>query len=174
VQSKMKLQHARFRFSMGQSTRKEFFAKLQTCNITLKELLELSGRIYNPEQNTLLSGYPVPVKDVGICEFWQHAQEVYEAFSRAWHCSCRYQHQTQVMLQHRKSDDRDLRLILRKSDPDHNGTQAGQGIAIRESPYPEGLRQNQTLPPSQSSKQPKYSLRSLKLGGTKQAVTKIS
>ncbi|KAF7538247.1 hypothetical protein G7054_g3085 [Neopestalotiopsis clavispora] len=130
----MSFQHERIRFSNGESGRTKFFTALQKYNDRLEKLLDLSDRVRGMEQiiPTSSERRVGSTSDAEICKFWQHAQDVYTAFSDAWTCNCRSQHQTQLMLQHRLKDDKEMQLILMANMPDSNGVPFGHGVTIRE------------------------------------------
>lgn len=151
--SKRTITYEKFRimFSNGEATRELFLTQLHNYNGMLENLLASSDRVRSLEQETrLLQGRTMllPV-DTGLCEFWQHAHKVYDAVSTAWSCNCRAQHQTQLMLQHRTSDNREMRMIFRSAPSSQGGFPSGRAVVIHKSTGTEtrlGDRADSVLP----------------------------
>lgn len=146
---------------MQESTREKLFSKLEAYNGRLEKLLSSIDKMEDLERNMAQSFGQSSRHLVGdeICRFWQHAHQVFDALSGAWTCRCRSQHQTQLLLQHRKPNDKEMRLILRAATTDDKlssgyAVMVGESIELKTSPDFQQPSEKITTPP-QNSNSPK-------------------
>lgn len=125
----------------------------------MKELLRSTDELQSLWDNAAwLFGQDTTLRvDAGICEFWQHAQNVYDAVSGAWVCECRSQHNMLLLLQNRQIVDTEMRLIITARPITNGAPLPSHGVVIREPTAKADAKPDdqETLPLFRASKQPK-------------------
>lgn len=101
----------RVKFSQNEKQRVEIMGRLQACNDKLKTILQISDdnhRLVQERASNASRG------DTSICRFWRQAGKVFSALSTVWNCSCRAQHSTGLLLEHRTGSTNDFHLLYEK------------------------------------------------------------
>jgi hypothetical protein len=107
----MEFQLYKVKFSNGEAVRKELFAQLQDYNDKLEKLLGNSDRDASLRRQRTSVQHKNSA-DGALCNFWTEASRLFGALASAWNCSCKAQHRTNLLLQHRTSKESEFSILF--------------------------------------------------------------
>lgn len=89
----------KFKLSSNETARKRLFGELQQYNDKLEKLLKASDEDIRLQRVRKSKGELDSI-DLGVCNIWRQAKNVFQALASAWTCQCQ-QHGAKLLLQHR-------------------------------------------------------------------------
>lgn len=113
----------RFKFSFGDTTRKELFEELKECNTRLEKLLLFSNKAPPPQNSTTnaASTQTSRLKSVFKAAH-KNSTALYKAIQTSWQCSCQEHHYANLQLEHRTAAEGiSFRMILDSSSEAASG-----------------------------------------------------